>query len=207
MQFIRLSEKTIELRDPARVLSFWIRLRQHIDIGLDQAEEVLNTEDSVVVIFQSSKFVSIEAVQDLLEVFHDEQEEEQRSALTHRIEVDYTTEATDLQAISERFSFSIEELIKLHTERTYQIAMFGFLPGFAYLTGISSQLYLPRKENPSLYIPKGAVAIAESYTGIYPVDTQGGWHVMGYTKNSFLEDIMSGTNNVQPGDFVEFVSK
>ena len=86
MQFIRLSEKTIELRDPARVLSFWIRLRQHIDIGLDQAEEVLNTEDSVVVIFQSSKFVSIEAVQDLLEVFHDEQEEEQRSALTHRIE-------------------------------------------------------------------------------------------------------------------------
>ena len=62
---------------------------------------------------------------------------------------------------------------------TYEVAFLGFLPGFAYLTGIDPALALPRRATPRPRVPAGALAIAAGYAGIYPIASPGGWHLLG----------------------------
>jgi len=95
--------------------------------------------------------------------------------------------APDLTAVCSALSVSIEQLIQIHTEPKYQVAMLGFLPGFAYLNGNDQRLVLPRKATPELSLPAGSVAIAGLQTGIYSLSSPGGWHVIGRTPLKLLD--------------------
>ncbi len=87
----------------------------------------------------------------------------------------------DIPTISARKGLSKEEMIRLHASTEYQVWMIGFMPGFPYLGELPAELQMERKENPDPVIPAGSVAIAEEYVGIYPVQSPGGWHVIGRT--------------------------
>jgi UPF0271 protein len=67
----------------------------------------------------------------------------------------------------------------IHASRVYTVAMIGFLPGFAYLTGLDPRLIVPRRKTPRTRVPAGSVAVAGPYTGIYPFASPGGWHLIG----------------------------
>ncbi len=116
------------------------------------------------------------------------------------------TLAQDLEQFSKVKSMTINELISLHTATRYRVYFIGFLPGFLYLGGLDKKLHLPRKKSPSLNIRKGSVAIGGNQTGIYPMNSPGGWHVIGESPVSFFDV----NNNVpcfaKPGDLVQFVS-
>jgi KipI family sensor histidine kinase inhibitor len=203
MQIRNFSERVVELRDPEKTrIDFWVQVRNHLEKHLREAEEVINTEDSVVIIFNSSRFVDHKVIGMLLEQFSDIDQGYEQTSNTFIIEVNYSIVDTDLASVSQQLNISVEECINLHSGGKYQIAMYGFIPGFVYLTGLPQELQLPRKEKPSLYVPSGSVAIAESYTGVYPSDTQGGWHTIGFTEYSFLEGLTQG--EVQPGDHIKF---
>lgn len=125
----------------------------------------------------------------------------------HQVPICYDPEvAPDLTAVCSALSVSIEQLIQLHTAPRYQVAMLGFLPGFAYLNGNDNRLILARKATPELSLPAGSVAIAGQQTGIYSLSSPGGWHVIGRTPLKLLD-----WNNRQqamlfaPLDWVEFV--
>ena len=89
--------------------------------------------------------------------------------------------APDLAALADRTGLTPDEIAALHSSTTYEVWMLGFMPGFPYLGRVPEALRVPRKDRPSSRIPAGSVAVAEEYTGVYPFDSPGGWHVLGRT--------------------------
>ena len=87
----------------------------------------------------------------------------------------------DLQNIADHAGLSPEEVIKIHSSEDYLIYMLGFLPGFSYLGGLDERIHTPRLANPRIRIPAGSVGIGGSQTGIYPLDSPGGWQLLGMT--------------------------
>lgn len=105
----------------------------------------------------------------------------------HRIPVVY--DGPDLQSAAEALGLSVEELVRLHSQPIYRCFMVGFTPGWAYLGPLPERLRLPRRRVPRTHVPAGSVAIAGSQTGIYPLPTPGGWHLIGRTSvRLFLPD-------------------
>ena len=86
-------------------------------------------------------------------------------------------------------NLSRDELIAIHTRPIYRVFLVGFVPGWAYLGPLPEELYLPRRKVPRMQVPPGSVAIAGRQTGIYPLPTPGGWHLIGRTSvRLFLPD-------------------
>ena len=87
----------------------------------------------------------------------------------------------DLITLSEKLQLSTEELIQLHCSKTYKVYMTGFTPGFPYMGTLDERLFTNRKTSPRTKVEKGAVAIAGNQTGIYPLNSPGGWNIIGRT--------------------------
>jgi len=92
----------------------------------------------------------------------------------------------DLPGISATTGLKLEEIIRIHSSPTYQVWMIGFMPGFPYLGELPRELQIHRKDTPSTVVPAGSVAIAEEYVGIYPIQSPGGWHIIGRTPLQIL---------------------
>lgn len=107
----------------------------------------------------------------------------------------------DLADVSAILGMDIEQIIRLHTSHTYHVFMLGFLPGFPYMGILPEALAIPRKAVPALHVPAGTVAIAGQQTGIYPVDSPGGWYALGRTPVLLFRE---GRTYFEPGDTVEF---
>jgi len=124
-----------------------------------------------------------------------------------KIPVCYESEfAPDINFICNQKGLSEEKLVNIHTQPTYLVYFTGFLPGFPYLGGLDETLYIPRKESPSLKVPKGAVAIGGKQTGIYPQESPGGWHVIGQTPIEIFRVTEKPPVYLLPGDSLEFYS-
>ena len=127
------------------------------------------------------------------------------SRKTWEIPVCYENEfAKDLTALAKAKNISPEELIRLHSENSYRIHFFGFLPGFMYLQGLQEILFSPRKAVPDRNIEAGSVAIGGSQTGIYPTNSPGGWHIIGRSPLSFFDAKKLPPVWASPGDLIRF---
>jgi KipI family sensor histidine kinase inhibitor len=104
---------------------------------------------------------------------------DESSGRTHRIPVVY--DGPDLAAVARAAKMSEEAVITAHSEASYVVRVMGFSPGFAYLEGLPERLQLPRRANPRTRIRPGSVAIGGPHAGIYPVESPGGWHILGGT--------------------------
>ena len=87
----------------------------------------------------------------------------------------------DLPAVANQTKLTIDEVIALHSQKTYRAYALGFTPGFCYLGCIDEKIQLPRRQSPRVSVPKGAIAIAEQQTAVYPISSPGGWHIIGQT--------------------------
>lgn len=87
----------------------------------------------------------------------------------------------DLEKVASHNGLSPEEVIKIHSSREYLIYMLGFTPGFSYMGGMDKAIATPRLKTPRVLIPAGSVGIAGEQTGIYPIDSPGGWNLIGRT--------------------------
>jgi UPF0271 protein len=95
----------------------------------------------------------------------------------HLVRVVY--DGADLDEVARVVGVDPPEVVAMHVGHVYEVTMIGFLPGFAYLRGGDPRLGLARRANPRPRVPTGSVAIAAGYTGIYPVASPGGWHLLG----------------------------
>lgn len=112
----------------------------------------------------------------------------------------------DLDDVARLADLSLDEVIRLHSGRTYRVYVVGFTPGFAYMGMTDDRLKLPRRSNPRTRVAAGSVAIAMGQTGIYPSDTPGGWHLLGRADPRRLFDVTSmPPSRFVPGDRVQFV--
>lgn len=96
------------------------------------------------------------------------------------------------------------EAVKLHAGQLYQVYMLGFLPGFAYMGDLPEPLRLPRRSTPRPRVPAGSVAIAAEMTAIYPIESPGGWHIIGSTPIVLWDMARHDKPLLQPGDRVRF---
>jgi KipI family sensor histidine kinase inhibitor len=87
----------------------------------------------------------------------------------------------DLEEVARACSCSAADVVAWHTARTYRVFMMGFMPGFAYLGTLDDRLRLPRRSTPRVRVPAGSVTIAGPHTGIHPMETPGGWWIIGRT--------------------------
>jgi KipI family sensor histidine kinase inhibitor len=127
------------------------------------------------------------------------------SGRLHRIPVVY--DGPDLVEAAARLELSVESLVELHTTPIYRVFMVGFVPGWAYLGPLSPQIRLPRLQRPRTVVPAGSVAIAGAQTGIYPLESPGGWHLIGRTSvRPFLPD-SDPPLLFHPGDRVKFFAQ
>lgn len=110
----------------------------------------------------------------------------------------------DLEFYLKSKNLSLEQLIDLHTKPLYTIHFLGFLPGFPYLGGLPETLYIPRKFNPSLNVPKGSVGIGGKQTGVYTMESPGGWYVIGKTPISFFDVNQKEPCFLKAGDKIKF---
>lgn len=111
----------------------------------------------------------------------------------------------DFDLVATTLALSPSELIRLHSEREYTVYMMGFTPGFPYMGILDERLTLPRMSTPRTRVPAGSVAIAGSQTGIYPVDSPGGWHILGHTPLKVFDPTSETPFLFSPGDIVKFI--
>ncbi|MEB6548439.1 5-oxoprolinase subunit PxpB [Heyndrickxia sporothermodurans] len=87
----------------------------------------------------------------------------------------------DLESVATYNNLSPKEVISIHSAASYLVYFMGFTPGFPFMGGMSKRIATPRLENPRISIPSGSVGIANNQTGIYPVESPGGWRLIGQT--------------------------
>ena len=125
-------------------------------------------------------------------------------AVSHEIAVRY--DGADLENVANSCDLSVDEVVQIHTGGRYVVDLLGFAPGFAYLSGLSERLRLPRRGAPRTRVPAGSVAIAGLQTAVYPLATPGGWHLLGKTDTRLFDHERDPPALLQPGDSVRFVS-
>ena len=110
----------------------------------------------------------------------------------------------DLEGVAKYLQTSPEEVIQLHCSKPYLIYMIGFMPGYPYMGELLQDLVVPRLKTPRLVVPKGSVAIAQRQTGIYSMESPGGWQILGRTPVELFDPGKDPPALLQMGDFVQF---
>lgn len=112
----------------------------------------------------------------------------------------------DLEFVAAYNGLSVPEVVEIHIGTPYLIYMIGFVPGFPYLGGMSPRIVTPRMETPRAKITAGSVGIAGNQTGIYPVESPGGWRLIGRTPLKLFDPSREPLALFQAGDYLTFVS-
>ena len=127
-------------------------------------------------------------------------------------EIPVVYDGEDLESLAEEKKLSIADVIRLHSEPIYKVYFLGFAPGFPYLGELNPILHTPRRHTPRPFVSAGSVAIGGEHTGVYPVDSPGGWHVIGHTSTPMFDHEglteMSRPEELfflKPGDRLRFV--
>lgn len=110
----------------------------------------------------------------------------------------------DLRHVADTKAISHQDVIDIHTGTSYLVYMLGFAPGFCYLGGLDGRLSTPRKENPRTRIPAGSVGIGGDQTGIYPLESPGGWQIIGRTPLKLFDPDSTEPFLLSPGDTIRF---
>ncbi len=112
--------------------------------------------------------------------------------------------AADLDALAERASLSAQDVVDLHSGTEYRVYAIGFAPGFAYLGQVDERIAAPRLATPRQKVPRGAVAIADRQTAVYPAVSPGGWNLIGRCPTRMFDPAATPTMPVAVGDRVRF---
>jgi KipI family sensor histidine kinase inhibitor len=121
---------------------------------------------------------------------------------THILPVRY--DGPDLAEVAERTGLSRAAVVRRHADPIYDVHFLGFVPGFAYLGPLDPALVLARRAAPRRRVPAGTVAIAGAQTGVYPLETPGGWHLIGRTDVVLFDPALDPPNLLAAGDRVRF---
>jgi len=125
----------------------------------------------------------------------------------HDVPVDFSaSHGLDLESVAVSCGLSVSDVIEIFTSRVYRVYMVGFLPGFAYMGEVDERILQPRRREPRVKVPKGSVGIAGSQTGVYPLETPGGWQILGRTEIEFFLPNADPPSLLRPGDRVRFLA-
>ena len=110
----------------------------------------------------------------------------------------------DIEHVAEANKMNVNEVIDIHSKGKYLVYMIGFAPGFPYLGGMSEKIATPRRNTPRTVVPKGSVGIAGRQTGVYPIETPGGWQIIGRTPLKLFDAESKEKTLLKCGDIIKF---
>ncbi len=175
-------------------------------LNIDGIQEMIPTYRSLLVSYNPLKLKYSELCERLRECEENLGDTDSEPAKVVRIPTIYGGEyGPDLEFVAEHCNLSVEEVISIHSSQNYLIYMLGFTPGFPYLGGMSDKLETPRLKTPRTKIPGGSVGIAGKQTGIYPIDSPGGWQLIGITPVKLYDPFAEPPVLLNAGDYVRFV--
>lgn len=186
---------------PARIAAFCSLLEQ-ADTGwlvdlVPAYTTLLVTYDPLVADFREVRHRLL----DTLEALGDERQSS--PGRSHRIPVWYSPRSgADLEYVAEQAGLTVEEVIEIHTGTVYQVYALGFAPGFAFLGECDPRIALPRKDSPRPKVPAGSVAIANRQTAVYPLESPGGWQLIGRSPVTLFDP--ESLSLLRTGDEVRF---
>ncbi len=153
---------------------------------------------------QSVRIAINTAIKDLNKITH---ASETSSGSLVTLPVYYSSESgPDLQRVADGAGLSVEEVITIHQHSEYRVYAIGFAPGFAYLGQVDQRIATPRLATPRQQVPRGAVAIADQQTAVYPAQSPGGWNLIGLCPILMFDPQATPSMPVQVGDQVRFQS-
>ncbi len=173
------------------------------DLALDGVSDVVPAETTLLV--RCDHAAAQQAVQHRLKELIESYDENPSQVDREPIEIPVRYDGEDLAFVAEACSLSEEEVIRRHLGTTYVAAFCGFAPGFAYLSGLDYSLQLPRRNTPRTRVPAGTVAIAATYSAVYPQESPGGWHLIGSTSTELWDVARQPPALIDPGRQVRFV--
>lgn len=115
------------------------------------------------------------------------------------------TDGPDLDVVAELTGLSAAQVIELHAATPLRVLFLGFAPGFGYLGPLPAALVVPRRGTPRTRVPAGSVAIAGPHAAVYPIESPGGWHLLGRTSMALWDPLRTPPATLRPGDRVRFV--
>jgi KipI family sensor histidine kinase inhibitor len=121
------------------------------------------------------------------------------------VELPVRYDGPDLAAVAAHWKVPEHEVARIHASTEFTVAFCGFAPGFGYLTGLPPRYDVPRRATPRTAVPAGAVALAGSYTGVYPRSSPGGWQLIGSTDAVLWDHARVPAALLSPGARVRFV--
>jgi KipI family sensor histidine kinase inhibitor len=122
-----------------------------------------------------------------------------------RVEIPVLYNGPDLAFVAKHCHLKVADVIRIHSGTDYTVYMMGFMPGFPYLGKLPESLLTPRLATPRSHVPAGSVAIAGGQTGIYPLDSPGGWQLIGHTSLALHDARREPPFLLAPGDTVRFI--
>jgi len=184
---------------------------------VQQAVTILEAELGEKLIDLVPSYASLLVIYDLLQCDHLEVKKQLRELLSQQeqaqnlqgdlvsLPVYYSSESgPDLASLAQNANLSVEEVIQIHSQQEYRVYAIGFAPGFAYLGEVDPRIAAPRLSTPRQKVPKGAVAIADRQTAVYPAESPGGWNLIGLCPTPMFEPTKTPIMPVKVGDRVRF---
>lgn len=200
MRFLPVSDQSllVELQDLAHSLDLLAALQAAMPAGV---QELVPAARTILIQFDRWQTSAPQLVRHMqgLNLARQGQAEGQR------VEIPVHYDGEDLAEVAQILGLDVPALIDLHTSQDYSVAFCGFAPGFAYLTGGNPRLDVPRRSTPRTKVPAGSVALAGTFSAVYPNDTPGGWQLLGRTEVPMWDLLRDPPALLQPGMRVRFV--
>ena len=174
--------------------------------NISEVEDVLILKDHIGIFYNPYKSTFKELKSKIISLLSDDSIKiKSNKKRNWKIPICYNPElALDIKNVSEILKIDTKEFIEKHKKSSYIVDMIGFLPGFLYLGGLDNFLSLPRKKVPRKIIPKGSIGIAEKQTGIYNIESPGGWNIIGRTPLELFDKNSEPPIKIRQGDSITF---
>lgn len=185
-----------------KVRELFITLERH---SIDGLVEAVPSYRSLLIVYNPQK-ITFSALRETLDDLQKTMDPSQiPEPKTMKIPVVYGGEyGPDLAWVARYHGIAPEEAIIRHTGNIYQVYMIGFTPGFAYMGELPENIATPRRETPRTAVPAGSVGIAQSQTGIYPVESPAGWQIIGQTPLRLFDETNWPPALLEMGDSIQF---
>ena len=213
MKFLKAGDSALVIElgnEISPVINFKLKkITEFLDnLNKQGIKDLLPTYRSIIV-YYNPLLVSFDEIKNIVEEncnFENEKTDEIEKEIVE-IPVLYGGEyGPDLENIATHNNITTEEVIKIHTSGEYLVYMLGFTPGFPYLGGMSKKIATPRLKEPRTKIPAGSVGIAGEQTGVYPIESLGGWQLLGRSPLNFFNPNSDKPFLLKAGQYIKFVS-
>ena len=166
--------------------------------------EIVPSYTSIYILYDIFLY-TYEAIIDVLKKNIDLTYQDTREKEIISIDVYYGKEVgLDLDDMSKKTKLTIDEIIKIHSSKFYEVYAIGFAPGFGFLASVDDKIAVPRLSSPRKSVPKGSVAIADTQTAVYPQSSPGGWNIIGRTAMELFDKKLEKLSPLSVGAQVKF---